>query len=83
MGLSAKLNLCLIISCLLTICHSAPELRGIRAEGNRLVNYRKEEINIKVRRTFFFFLHVGGHIACKLRSLAIFVIYLHIDNMTV
>ena len=52
MGLSVKLNLCLIVSCLLTTCLSAPELHGIRAEGNRLVNYRKEEINIKVRRTY-------------------------------
>jgi len=51
MGLSVKLNLCLTISCLLTIGYTAPELRGIRAEGNQLVNYRNEEINIKVRRT--------------------------------
>ena len=76
MGLSVKLNLCLTISCLLTIGYTAPELHGIRAEGNRLVNYRNEEINIKVRRTQFFFLillHVGGYSACK--SLALLVLY--------
>ena len=63
MGLSVKLNLCLTISCLLTIGYTAPELCGIRAEGNRLVNYRNEEINIKVRRTqiFFFF----NSVACR------------------
>ena len=62
MGLSVKLNLCLTISCLLTIGYTAPELRGIRAEGNQLVNYRNEEINIKVRRTQFFFFN---SVACR------------------
>lgn len=77
MGLSVKLNLCFIVSCLLTACLSAPELRGIRAEGNRLVNYRKEEINIKVRRmckTSVFFLQI---------ETSDYICALHIDNMTV
>ena len=63
MGLSVKLNLCLTISYLLTIGYTAPELRGIRAEGNRFVNYRNKEINIKVRRTQFFI--IFNSVACR------------------